>query len=72
MIYFSYSKHFRFFTNISNVLSWKSIGLSEETVENTTTSDSDFGPTLINYYPLSDIKFNGDCFIIIMIPFHMH
>ena len=55
--------HFRFFTNTSQVLSWKSKGLSEESIENITTSDSNFAPTLINYDPLPDIKFNGHCLI---------
>ena len=27
------------------------------------TSDSNFAPTLINYYPLRDIQFNGHCLI---------
>ena len=39
LIYFSYKKYFRFFI--------KSIGLLEESIENITTSDSNFAPTLI-------------------------
>ena len=63
--YISHIKVMReFFTNTSKVLSWKSIGLSEESVENITTSDSNFAQTLITYYPLPDIKFNGNCLII--------
>ena len=62
-MYFSYKKYFRFYTNRSKDLSWKSIGLSQESIENKTTSDCNFAPTLINYYPLSDIKFNGHCLI---------
>ena len=56
LIYFSYKKYFRFFTNTCKVLSWKSIGLPEEGIKITTTSDSNFAPTLVNYY--IDIKFN--------------
>ena len=63
LIYFSYKKYFRFVTNTSKVISWKSIGLSEERIENITTSESNFAPTLINYYSLPDIKFNGHCLI---------
>ena len=48
---------------MKNVLSWKSIGLSEENIKNITTSDSNFASALINYYPLSDIKFNEHCLI---------
>ena len=39
LIYFSYKKYFRFFN--------KSIGLLEESIENITTSDSNFAATLI-------------------------
>ena len=63
LIYFSYKKYFRFFTNTSKVLSWKSIELSKEIIENITTSDRDFAPTLINCYPLPDMKVNGICLI---------
>ena len=52
-----------FFTNTSKILSWKSIGLLKESIENITTSNSNFDPTLFNYYPLPDIKFNKDCLI---------
>ena len=51
LIFLSTKKYFRFFTNISQVLSWKSKQLSEENMENITTSDSNFALTLINYYP---------------------
>ena len=37
--------------------------ISEESIENITTSGSNFVPTLINYYPLPDIKVNGLCLI---------
>ena len=60
-MFFLYRKYFRFFTSTFKVLSWKFIGLSEEGIENITTSDSNFVPTLINYYPLPDIKYNGQC-----------
>ena len=42
-----YISHIKVFTNTSKVLSWNSIGLSEESVENITTSDSNFAQTLI-------------------------
>ena len=63
LIYFSYKKYFRFFTNTCKILLWKSIGLSEESIENITASESNFAPTLTSYYPLPDIKFNGQCLI---------
>ena len=60
-MYLLYKKYFKFFTNTSKLLSWKSIALLLESTENITTSNCNFAPTLINFYPLSDIKFNGHC-----------
>ena len=60
LIFLLNKKYFRFFTNSSKVLSWKSIGFSDKNIENATTSDRNFGPTLINYYLLPD---TGHCFI---------
>ena len=39
------------------------MGFSEKKIENVTTSDNNFAPTLINYYRLLDIKFKGHCLI---------
>ena len=61
--FLSAKKYFRFLTDTSEVLSWKSGGLSEKIIENIATSVSNFDPTLINHYPLSDVKFNGHCLI---------
>ena len=58
LTYFSYEKYFRLLTSTSKVLSWKSIGLLEESIENITTWESNFAPT-VNCYPLPDIKFIG-------------
>ena len=50
LMYFSYKKCFWFFTNTFKVLSWKTVGLSEEGIENVSTSDSNLGPTLIIFH----------------------
>ena len=42
---------------------WNSKGMSEESIENVTTSDNSFDPTLINYYPSPDAQFNRYCLI---------
>ena len=63
LIFLSTKKYFRFFTNISQALSWKSKGFLEESIENIITSDSNFAATLINHYALSVVKFNGHCLI---------
>ena len=59
----STKKYFRFFTNTSQIYSWKSKGFSEESIENITTSDRNFGRYLINYYPLANVEFNGHCLV---------
>ena len=63
LMFLSNKKYFRFFTNISQVLLWKSKEFLKESIENIATSDNSFGPTLINYYPLPDIKIDGHCLI---------
>ena len=45
------------------MLLWKSKEFLKESIENITTSDNSFAPTLINYYPLPDIKIDGHCLI---------
>ena len=47
---------FRFSANISRVVTWKSIGFSVENIENITTSNRNFAPILVNYYPLKKKK----------------
>ena len=37
--------------------------MSEENIENTTKSDSNFAPTFANYHVLPDKNFNGHCLI---------
>ena len=63
LMFLSNKKYFRFFTNISQVLLWKCKEFLKESIENIATSDNSFGPTLINYYPLPDIKIDGHCLI---------
>ena len=43
-----------------NVVS-KSSGISEESIENVTKSDSNFAPTFVDHRLLPDINFNGHC-----------
>ena len=50
--YVLYNKYIRISSNTSNVLPWKSIETSEDSIENTNTCGSNFAPTLISYSPL--------------------
>ena len=52
--YVLYNKYIRIFSNTSNVLPWKSIETSEDSIENTNTCGSNFAPTLISYSPLTN------------------
>ena len=38
---------------------WKSNGISEESIENITKSDSNSAPTFVDHYLLPDMNFNG-------------
>ena len=44
-------------------LSWKSNGISEESIENITKSDSNFAPTFVDHTLLPDMNFSGHCLI---------
>ena len=57
------SKYIKYFTGTTRIESWKSNGMSEEGIENTTKSESNFAPTFVDHYVLPDINFNGHCLI---------
>ena len=58
--------YIKYFSDTTQINSWKSNGISEENSENTTESDSNFAPTFIN--PVSPfLNFNGHCSINISI-----
>ena len=47
--------------NIPKILSWKSTGISEESIKNQPTADISFIPKLIDDYLIRKVKFNGSC-----------
>ena len=55
-------RYFKFVNNTDYISSWKSKGLSAETIKPPTTSDNSLTPT-INYYYASKVrvKFTGSC-----------
>ena len=54
-------KYFKTITNTDYILSWKSKGLSTESIKPISTSDNSLTPT-INYYDYDiKVKFTGDC-----------
>ena len=60
MKYFSCTKHFSCTTWIE---SWKSKGVSEESTENLTKSDSNFALTFADHHFLLHMIFDGHCLI---------
>ena len=56
-------KHIKYFHGTTQIYSWKSNGMSEESIENITKSDSNFAPTFVDHHLLSDKNFTGHCLI---------
>ena len=54
-------RYFKIITNTNYVSSWKSKGLSAETIKPPITSDNSLTPTLNYYGAKTRIKFNGSC-----------
>ena len=57
------TKYIKYFHGTAQIYSWSSRGMSEESIENITKSDSNFPVTLVDYHSLPDINFNGQCLI---------
>ena len=55
------NKYMKYFTDTIRIKSWKSNGMSEESIENITKSDSNFARTFVDHHVLPDINFNGHC-----------
>ena len=55
------SKYFKSITNTAYVSSWKSQGLSSESIKQPTTSDNSLTPALNYYGTKTRVKFTGSC-----------
>ena len=49
-------KHIKYFHDTTQIYSWKSNGMSEESIENITKSDRNFAPTFVDHHSLPDIN----------------
>ena len=56
-------KHIKYFHGTTQIYSWKSNGMSEESIENITRSDSNFAPTFVDHHLLPGMISNGHCLI---------
>ena len=55
------NKYFKVITNTGYISSWKSKGLSAESIKPPTTSDNSFTPALNYYGTKARVKFTGSC-----------
>ena len=52
-------KYIKYFNGTTQIYSWKSDGMSKESIGNITKSNSLFTPSFANHFILSDVNFNG-------------
>ena len=55
------NKYFKVITNTDYISSWKSKGLSAESIKPSTTSDNSLTPALSYYGTKTRVKFTGSC-----------
>ena len=63
LVFIPAKKYIKYFSGTTRIESWKSNGITEESIENITKSDSNFAPTFVDHYLLPDLNFNGHCLI---------
>ena len=61
LVFQSLNKYFKLITNTNFVSSWKSKGLSDESIKTPTTSDNSLNPELNYYGTNTRVKFTGSC-----------
>ena len=61
LIFQPMSKYFKLVTNTDYISSWKSKGLSSESIKPPTTSDNSLTPALSYYGTRTRVKFTGSC-----------
>ena len=63
LVFILAKKYIKYFSGATRTDSWKTNGMSEESIENITKSDSNFAATSFDHHLLSDMTFNGHCLI---------
>ena len=63
LVFILTKNYFKPFTRTNEIYSWKSKGISEESIENITTSDNTFSPRLTDSRPLPVVKSNRNCLL---------
>ena len=60
-VYYKITKYLYQLINTLTIVLVSKKGMSEESIKNPSNSNNNFAPSLINSYPLPDIKFSGNC-----------
>ena len=63
LVFITTKNYVKYFCGTSWIELWKYHGMSEESVENITKSDSNFSTTSVDHFLLPDLNFNGHCVI---------
>ena len=63
LVFIPANKYIKYFTGTTRTKSWKSNGMSEESIESITKSNSNFAPTFVDHHLLPGMNFNGHCLI---------
>ena len=63
LVFIPANKYIKYFSDTTRIESWKSSGMSEESIENIIKSDSNFAPIFVDHHVLPDINSNGYCLI---------
>ena len=61
LTFISANTYVKFLSGSQKINSWKSKGMSEESIKNSAGSKDTFAPYLIDYCPLPDAPFGGNC-----------
>ena len=63
LVFIPAKNYIKYFCGATQINLWKSNGMSDKKIENTTRSDSNFTPNFVDHHVLADINFNGHCLI---------
>ena len=63
LVFIPAKKQMKCFSGTTQIELCKSNGMSEESIENITKSDSNFAPNFVDHHLLPDMIFNGHCLI---------
>ena len=59
LVFIPTKKYIKYFNSTTLIESWKSNGMSGESIEDITKSDSNFAPAFVDHHFLPDMTFNG-------------